>query len=391
MSYRLFEFPPIERLCYGRGSIARLSQAVEDRGARRVMLVTSPSVSRGLAGETVRRQLGDRLVREFAEVRPHVPAASVVEALRAAREAEIDLVVSVGGGSVIDTAKAVSMATRESVEDESDLQRLSVHAAQPKTPLWDAPLPHFAVPTTLGSSEFTYSFTVTNSATQTKDMYWEPRFAPVMAFLDADLAIHTPDWLWASTGIKTVDHCVEWYLSAGRTPFTDALVVDALQLLWRALPASLGDARDTDARQECQIAAWMSAYGALNVIGGLSHAIGHQLGARTRMVHGYTTSIVLPHALEFNRPASAPRQAALAQAIGVPIDGLTDEAAAAAFVERLRDLIARLELPSTLTEAGVNEVSLDGVAAATMEDPMLANNPRPVSPSDVEAILEACR
>src|SRR5690606_15386890 len=106
---------------------------------------------------------------------------------------------------------------------------------------------------------------------------------------------------------------VEWFLSLGHTEFNDALCIAALKMLWENLPASIGDDRQADARQQCQLAAWMSAYGALNVVGGLSHAIGHHLGPFTGIVHGYTTSLVLPHVVEFNRPATITRQAILAR------------------------------------------------------------------------------
>lgn len=348
----------------------------------------SPSIVAGPVGSAVTQQIGERLVGTYSNVVSHVPASSALEAIREARAVDADLIVSAGGGSVLDTAKAVSMAMREPIENEEQSVALRIDGTRSTTPLTEAPVPHISVPITLGSSECTHSFTITNSSTNTKDMYWEPRFAPVMAFLDGDLALHTPDRFWTSTGMKTIDHCVKWFLSLGHTEFNDALCVSALKILRENLPSRVGDHRDAAARQQCQIAAWMSAYGALNVVGGLSHAIGHHLGPFTWIVHGHTTSLVLPHVVEFNRPATVARQAILARAVGVRAD-LDDYAAARELPDKLREIADQLGLPATFRETGFKGTHIDGVASASMGDPMLRNNPREVREADIEQILAA--
>ncbi|WP_341952981.1 iron-containing alcohol dehydrogenase [Salinibacterium sp. TMP30] len=390
-STRTFDLPEMRRVHYGRGCSSRLPEAIAELGLKRPLLVTSPSVSNGPIGRSVRESLGGLAIGVFTEVRSHAPAAAVLEAIEAARAYRADGVISLGGGSAIDTAKAVSMSMPEGVHDVDSLQALSLTGGMINSPLAAEPLPHISLPTTLGSSEFTHSFTVTNSATKMKDMYWDRRVVPQIAFLDADLAIHTPDWLWASTGIKTVDHCIEWYLSLGRTPFTDALVLHALKELRDSLPLAVGQERDADARQRCQIAAWMSAFGALNVVGGLSHAIGHHLGPRAGLVHGHTTSIVLPAVLEFNRPATVERQAALAAAMGSDTTGLDTNSSACQLISALNELIISMRLPRTLAEAGIWDADLSGVARAAMNDPMLRNNPRYVTLDDIEALLGSIR
>lgn len=390
-SPRIFDLPEIRNVHYGRGCSSRLAESVAELNLKRPFLVTSPSVAEGSAGRSVRDSLRGLDVCWFTEVRPHAPAPAVLKAIEAARAFGADGVISLGGGSAIDTAKAVAISMHEAVHSEADLRALRLAPGMAGSPLTAEPLPHISLPTTLGSSEFTHSFTVTNSESKTKDMYWDRRIVPQIAYLDADLAIHTPDWLWASTGMKTVDHCVEWYLSLGRTPFTDSLALGALKELCEALPLAIGDERSADARQRCQVAAWMSAFGALNVVGGLSHAIGHHLGPRTNMVHGHTTSIVLPHVVAFNRPATAERQAVLAEAMGANITGIDTNTAATRLVTALHELIASLGLPTTLSEAGVGDADLKGVALAAMSDPMLRNNPRSVTLDDIEELLESIR
>lgn len=208
-SPRAFDLPQMRRVHYGRGSSAGLAESIAELDLQRPFLVTSPSVADGPIGRSVRASLRGLTVGEFTNVRPHAPASGVLEAIEAARSYGADGVISLGGGSAIDTAKAVSMSLPEAIHDEDGLRALSLTPGITVSPLTSEPLPHISIPTTLGSSEFTHSFTVTNSTTKTKDMYWDRRIVPQIAYLDADLAIHTPDWLWASTGMKTVDHCIE--------------------------------------------------------------------------------------------------------------------------------------------------------------------------------------
>src|SRR5690606_425330 len=179
------------------------------------------------------------------------------------------------------------------------------------------------------------------------------------------------DWLWAASGARAIDHCVEGYLSRAHMPFTDGLVLHALRILWDALPRSVGESADPAARLHCQLAAWMSVFGSVNVLGGLSHAIGHQLGSHTGMVHGHTSSLMLPLVLEFNRSHAAERLADLArvvQAGGAPED----------FIAALRTRLRLLDLPSRLSDATAEPVDAHAIASATMGEIATRNNPRPV-------------
>lgn len=380
-SVRHFDFPELERVVYGQAAISRLGAEVRRLHGTRVFLVTGRSTAANseLMGR-VRSSLGGLLVAEFHDAAAHVPLATVRKATTMAREAGADLVVSLGGGSPIDCGKAVALCAPSEEPIEATLASAVVDTGEiAGCGIDHAPLPQIAISTTLSGAEFTPTFTVTNEISRAKIMYHDPRFTPSTVILDSSAAIATPGWLWAASGVRAIDHCVEWYLSAARTPFTDALAISALQMLWKALPAAVADPYDFDARQECQLAAWMSVYGSSNVLGGLSHAIGHQLGSNTGMTHGYTSCVILPEVIEFNAHTVGDRVAALARAVGLPDDDLANG---------LRRLLHELGMPSTISQATDNLPDLGAIAEATMTEVAIVNNPREVTIEDVRRILD---
>ncbi|WP_283136375.1 iron-containing alcohol dehydrogenase [Rhizohabitans arisaemae] len=380
---RAFDLPQLSRVLYGPKALSQVSLEVERSSCRRVLLVTNPATYRRTdVPERLRDILGSALVGVFPEAGAHVPLATVEAATAMAKERGADLVVSVGGGSAVDCAKAVALCAPQETSASAALARHEVHGGDAAG---HRPLPHIAVPTTLSAAEYTPTFTVT-MPDGAKVMYHHPDITSRTVVLDSSVARNTPAWLWSATGARAVDHCVEWFLSRAHMPFTDALVVRALEMLWRSLPAVAENPDDLDARQEGQLAAWMSVFGSTNVLGGLSHAIGHQLGSHTGMLHGHTTCVILPHVLEFNAPAAQDRLARLAEVVGVR-DG--DGAhTAQAFVEGLRGLFRRLGLPSTISEATDSAVDVASIGDAVMTEIAIANNPREVTRDDVQAILE---
>ena len=390
---RRFDFPAMSRVLYGPRSSAELGAEIARLGGTRALLVTTPSTARcNSAVEQLIRDLGALVVGVFSGAQAHVPASAVREATRAARLARADLIISIGGGSAIDCGKAVALCAPGEEDPVERLRRLAIRGQVDsfEVPVVEVdPLPHIAVSTTLSGAEFTPTFTVTNEATRAKEMVHDARLTPVVAILDATVASQTPSWLWAASGVRAIDHCVEWYLSKARTPFTDALCLPALRSLYENLPLSVQGSEGVAARQQCQVAAWMSVYGSSNVLGGLSHAIGHQLGSHCGMPHGFTSCIVLPHVIRFNSAVAASRVADLAAMFGLTA-GTTQERAAA-FVDELVALIRRLGLPTSLSEAGAADADLDRIAEATMTEVAIVNNPRPVAVSDIREILERAR
>ena len=343
---RSYVFLPIDRVIYGPGSITRLPEEVERIGATRVTVTTTGSIARGTALlAQVRDLLGDRVVAVYAGVRQHTPSSAVTELCKELKASEAELVVSLGGGSVIDATKAAVLAV---ARDTGSF------------------LPHIAVPTTLSASEFSPLFGVTDESTKAKAGGDNPFVTPRVAILDAELTRDTPDWLWTSSGIRAVDHAVETVYAPDHGPVTDATALEAIRLLFQYLPES----RSKDAvheRQQCQLAAWLSFFGVENITLGPSHLLGRQIGPRYDVPHGYTSAVLLPRVMEALLPETAARQALVAWAAGAAPRDASPEDAAQAAPAAVRDLVSHLDLPHTLQELGVPEEDLDHLSAGRVD------------------------
>jgi maleylacetate reductase len=238
------------------------------------------------------------------------------------------------------------------------------------------------VPTTLSAGEFTAMAGCTDTVRHVKESYAHPLMMPQTVILDPAVTVHTPEWLFLSTGIRAVDHAVEDLCSINPTPFSDGTCMQALRLLSNGLPAVKRDPADMDARLNCQLGAWMSIMGSQNgVTKGASHGIGHVLGGSAGVPHGYTSCLMLPHVLRFNEPVNAARQAWVSEALGRPGERASDAVAA---------LIGGLGLPQTLRAVGVREDQLDVIAEGSMHDRYIHTNPRKIDgPAVVRTLLEA--
>lgn len=379
-------FTPMERVIFGRPAGEALRQQAEQRGARRVFLIASASLcTRTDAVAAIERTLGDRHAGSFHGIAPHAPRSGVLRATDAAREAGADLIVSIGGGSVTDATKIAALALKYDVRRVEDFERLRTrvdadgHAVNPLTEGPDIRV--ICVPTTLSGGEFNPRSGATDEATNQKQGYGHPAMTPAAVVLDPALSVHTPEWVWLSTGVRAVDHCVETLASHQSHLYADNLADSALQLLAEGLAASKADPTDLDARLKCQIGAWQAM---MPVIGGVpmgaSHAIGHVLGGTCGVPHGYTSSILSPFVLAWNAERDAGRQARILQSLGGGHTAASDA---------LDAFIRSLGLPRTLREVGVGEEAFDKVAALAMHDLWLRTNPRPICTSgDVMEILK---
>jgi alcohol dehydrogenase class IV len=348
---RVFVAPLVARVTQGPGCTRGLLGAVERAGAGRALVITGTSIAErtGMLWY-VEQVLGYFHAGSYTGVQAHVPEATVAEAVELAAAAAAGLLVSLGGGSAIDTAKAVAheLAATRGV----------------------APA-HIAVPTTLSAAEFTPYAGVTGRD-QVKRRISGDQLAPREVFLDPEMTLATPTELWLSSGIKALDHAIESMLSPRHHPITDTLALEAVRRLFASLPACAGDPTAIEPRGDAQVAAWMSLFSAGTSRGGLSHAIGHQLGARG-VPHGITSCITLPAVLRFLAGATGDRQRAIAASLGA---GTTLERAVA-------DLIERLALPTRLRDTGLARDTVPSIAAAVWPE-VRAVSPGPI---DDERVL----
>lgn len=390
-----FLFLPIRDVHYGVGCLRHLASALETHGIARALLITG----RTLARETplvarVREAAGGRIAGVFDDTVQHVHRTSVLRAAEAARDLGADGIVSFGGGTPNDTGKAVVLALAEDVRTPAQFDAHRVKFAYPATveipPVRGPAVPMIAVSTTLSGGEFTHFAGITDEVRKVKDLYIDPKLAARAVFLDPELTLATPTWLWLSTGMRAVDHCIEALCSTNAHPFTDALAAHALATLNRRLRDCKAYPEDLEARSEAHIAAWMSVCGLANVNLGLSHGIGHQLGARCNVPHGLTSCVMMAPTMAYNQAHVGTRQAWIAELMGRDVRGLTADAAAAAGRDAVSALVHDLDLPHRLRDVGVTRADFAAIAQDALEDLVVASNPRPVTAVDeVIALLEA--
>jgi maleylacetate reductase len=214
-----------------------------------------------------------------------------------------------------------------------------------------------------------------------KELFRHPRIIPAAVILDPAITVHTPEWLFLSTGIRAVDHCVEGICSREAHPYADAQAVMGLSMLAQGLPRVKSDPLDLDARMDCQIGTWLSVGPlASGVPMGASHGIGYVLGSAFGVPHGYTSCVMLPSVMRWNKSANGERQALVASAMGRPGEDAADV---------LHDFIRKLGMPRSLREVRVDREHFDEIAKQAMSTPWVPRNPRPIEgPSQLREILD---
>jgi maleylacetate reductase len=382
----VFVVPAQDRVVFGRPADTAVVSEADRYGARRIFVVSTRSLAQLGDGPLQRivQALGARHVGSFTAVRAHSPREDVIAVAAAARAAGADLLVAVGGGSVIDATKAAQMCLWMDLQTPEAMEPYRGGApgdiARPIAPPADA-IRMIAVSTTLSASEFTANAGVTDSATQAKQSFSHRLFVPRQVVLDPAATLDTPDWLLYCTGIRAVDHAVESYCSPLANPATEALSLQGLRLLYRALPQIKAHPQDLRPRLEAQFGMWQSIAAAGAGAGsGASHGIGYVLGAGFGIAHGHTSCVMLPSVLTWNASVNGERQRALSEAMAAP-----DQPAA----RLIAQLIAALDQPGSLRAVGIKRGDLSTIAERALGYPQVRMNPRPIqSAAQVSEILE---
>ncbi|PCG15961.1 MAG: maleylacetate reductase [Sphingomonas sp.] len=378
-------FTSTERVTIGKPAARVITEQAERMDARRVFILASTTL-REQTDEIakIEQALGERHAATHSGIAPHAPRSDVLKAADAARAADADLIVTVGGGSVTDAGKIIALLIKHDVR--------SVEAFEPLRTYVDAvgnvinpvrvgnDIRVICVPTTLSGGEFNALSGSTDEVTMHKQGYEHRNMAPVMVVLDPALTVHTPAWLFLSTGVRSVDHAVETLSSDKSNDFADGLADSALRLLVEGLSRVKADPNDLEGRLKCQVGAWQSM---ISIIGGVpmgaSHAIGHILGGTCNVPHGHCSCVMSPYVLAWNAEYDDSRQRRISACLG------DADAPAADLLDRF---IRGLDMPRTLSEVGVGPDRFQQVAEYTLLDIWGRTNPRPVrTAEDVLDIL----
>ncbi len=382
---RTIENLRLERIHLGRPLADTVVAEADRRGARRVCIVASGSLSRNTpVVDAVAAALGHRCVDRFDDPTEHVPRSGVIRLAERLRACEADLVVTVGGGTPIDTVKMALVCLAEGVTNSDQLEEFAISVdadGNRVTPaISSPPCRQIAAPTTLSGAEFSDLSGCVDPDRQLKQLFSGPEIGPAAVILDPAITVHTPMPLWLSTGVRALDHAVETLCSTSPEAFADAGALEAIRLLTTSLPRTVADPDDLEARLDSQVGVWQACMGLNRVPYGASHGIGHQLGAVAGVPHGFTSCVMLPHVMAYNEPVTRAQQQRIAQALGQP-----DRPAS----ESMSDLIASLGMPTRLRDVGVEERHFEAIANGSLANAWVRANARPITTSDdVLAILE---
>lgn len=380
-------FTAMNRVVFGRPAADAIVEEADRLGAKRVFLLTGRTLNtRTDEVAKIAKALGPRFAGVHDQMPAHSPREAVVACANAARAAGCDLLVTFGGGSVTDGGKAVTICLEHGIDTIDGLEPFrSIVGPDGKRTVPDFRAPkvrQIAVPTTLSAGEFNARAGVTDTRLRLKQSFMHRGIVPESVILDPAVTVHTPEWLWLSSGVRAVDHAVETLLSLDANDYTDGTSLQALRSLGDGLRRVKADGHDLEGRLKCMMGAWLSMVGIVSGTRlGASHAIGHILGGSAGVPHGHTSCVMLPYVLAYNAPVNAERQRQVAAALGAPGETAAD------VVHRFID---GLGMPRRLRDVKVEEADLPRLAQNCMLDDWTYSNPRPIrSAAEVMEILKA--
>lgn len=380
-----FNFLPLPTdVHFGYGSLQRLPERVGSLGGKKVFLVTDP----GLSEAGIIAQVKELLLQAgigfsiFAEVKPDSGSSLIMDATERLRNSGADVVVGVGGGSSLDTAKAVAAMAKASkpLLDYLGLGKLS-----------HKPLPTIAIPTTAGSgSEVSLWSVFVNDETGLKVAIGSILLYPDVAICDPELTLGLPPSLTAATGMDALTHAIECYTNNACQPISASLALAAIELIGKHLRSAVLNGRNRESRYAMLLASTMAGMAMNSTRLGLAHALAMPLGSwDLKIPHGAGNAITLPIVMNFNYLAEPSRYATVAKALGERVEGLTVLEAAASSVKAVRALANDLGMPKGLKELGLEKEHIPRVVAEAMKSGNVVVNPRQARAEDLTRILEA--
>ena len=369
---------------HGAGAIDDMVKMVAGKSWGKALIVTDGQlVKLGLLDSLFAALDAHRLAWHlFDEVFPNPTEALVQKGYEAYQAAACDFLIAFGGGSPIDTAKAIKILTANPGPS-------TAYAGVGKVTNPGVPL--VAINTTAGTAaEMTSNAVIIDSARQVKEVIIDPNIIPDIAVDDASVMLAIPAAVTAATGMDALTHAVEAYVSVGAHPLTDANALEAIRLISRWLPKAVDDGQNLEAREQMAYGQYLAGM-AFNSAGlGLVHALAHQPGATHNLPHGVCNAILLPIIENFNRPNAVARFARVAQAMGVNTQGMSDEQASQQAIAAIRALSARVGIPAGFSQLGVTKADIEGWLDKALADPCAPCNPRSASRDEVrELYLEA--
>ena len=363
---------------FGRGSRVELANEINTRGFKKVLLVTDKAlIDCGVTGK-VTEVLDDAKIeyKVYSEVKPNPTVKNVQAGVDVCKEYGADVIVAVGGGSAIDTAKGISIImTNPDRYDVVSLNGLSNTV--------NKGMPMIALPTTHGTAaEVTINYVITDEERKIKMVCVDPHDIPVLAIVDSELMESLPKGTAAATGLDALTHAVEGYITKGHNTMSDMFHMRAIELIFENLPKAVNE-KDPKAIENMALAQYIAGMGFSNVGLGIVHSMAHQLGAVYDTPHGIANAIILPTVMRFNGVVCADRFREILCHIGRPdARDLNDQDVINTFVWMIQELSKAVGVTQTVKDTGCKEEDIEMLAEKAMEDPCKPGNPREVTKED---------
>ena len=363
---------------FGKGAREELPREIKERGFKKVLVVTDKALFE--VGVTARvTEVLDKAGIEYtvySEVKPNPTIKNVLDGVEKCKEFGADVIVAVGGGSSIDTAKGISILM-------TNPDRMDVVSLNGASNTKNKGLPLIALPTTSGTAaEVTINYVITDEERKIKMVCVDPHDIPILAIVDSDLMASMPKSIAASTGMDALTHAVEGYITKAHNTMSDMFHMKAIQLIFKNLPAAVNE-KDEKAIENMGLAQYIAGMGFSNVGLGIVHSMAHQLGAVYDTPHGVANAILLPTVMRFNGVVCADRFREILVNIGRPDAAhLNDQDVINTFVWMIEELSKKVGITMRVKDTGCKEEDLSMLADKAMQDPCKPGNPREVSKED---------
>ncbi|HEY8932024.1 MAG TPA: lactaldehyde reductase [Rariglobus sp.] len=365
---------------FGPGSRSVLPAEIKRRGFKKALFVTDKELIKFGVAQKVLAVLADAGVPHvvYDDIKPNPTIANVTAGIAAYKASGADFIIAMGGGSSIDTAKAIGIVV-------NNPEFAAITPLEGVAPTKNRSVPIIALPTTAGTAaEVTINYVITDEKAVKKMVCVDPNDIPVLSIVDAELMLSMPKGLTAATGMDALTHAIECYLTRAAWVMSDMFALQAIRMISAHLADAVHHPASATARDGMAVAQYIAGMGFSNVGLGIVHSMAHPLGAFYDTPHGIANAVLLPYVLDYNAPACAPRFREIARAMGMAgVDALSEDAAVVAAIGSVRALSKRVGIPEKLREIGVKEADLPKLAVAAFGDVCTGGNPRTTSVADI--------
>lgn len=369
---------------FGQGAIQEIVNEIKNRHFKKALVTSTPDLFEFKVATKVTDLLDAAGIayEVYDGIKPNPTIENVTAGVEACKAAGADVIVAVGGGSPIDTSKAIAtIITNPEFADVRSLEGLA--------PTKNLCLPIIAVTTTSGTAaEVTINYVITDVEKNRKFVCVDPHDIPIVAIVDPDMSASMPTGLCAATGMDALVHAVEGYITKGAWELTDMLHLKAIEIIGRSLRSAV--AGDYAGREAMSLGQYIAGMGFSNVGLGIVHSMAHPLSAVYDIPHGKACAMLLTVVLKFNAPATGEKYREIARVMGVPdVDGMNQETYRQAAIDVIQKLADDVGIPKSLSEAGVKREDIPFLAESAFNDACTPGNPRDASLEEIIGIYES--